>query len=73
MDIGLSMNRRTFLRALLVGTIASAIELDKLVESTLIETAPMSDADFVAYITYSMNLYCSNPAQCVIITDIGVE
>lgn len=65
------MNRRAFLKTLLAGTVASAIELDKLVESVIAETLPMSDADFVAYITYSMNLYCSNPAQCVIITDIG--
>ena len=65
------MNRRAFLKALLVGTVATQLELDKLLESVLTETLPMSDADFVTYVTYSMNLYCNNPAQCVIITDIG--
>ncbi len=64
------MNRRAFLKFLFAAGVATAVDIDKAIEQTLIDTVNMSDAEFVAYINVSINLYVTNPAACAIITDI---
>ena len=63
------MNRRVFLKSLVVGLTGAALDLriDKILE----ETKALTDADFVTYVTVTMNLWVTNPAQSVTITNIA--
>jgi len=65
------MDRRSFLKSVLSASIASTVKLDSLVENLLLDTAKLTDSEFVTYIIFSMNMYVNNPAHCAIITDIG--
>ena len=64
------MNRRVFLKSLFAAGIATAVDIDKAIEQTLIDCVKMDDNQFVAYIMHSMELYVNNPRACGYITNI---
>lgn len=64
------MNRRAFLKAVAVGLTGAALDLR--IDQILEETKDKSDADFVTYVTITMNLWVSNPAQCAVIENIAI-
>lgn len=68
------MDRRSFLRTVIMGAAAMAIPLpsdvDKIVEQTLTNCVNMSDDDFITYVKFSINLLIDNPARIAIITEI---
>lgn len=66
----MAINRRAFLKSIAVGLVGAA--LDTRIDQILQETTNLTDGDFITYITASMNLWVSNPAQSAVITDIGV-
>jgi hypothetical protein len=63
----LYMDRRAFLKSLFaIGAAAATVDIEKI----LTECEEMSDEKFLAYVTYTMNLYISNPRSSVNITGI---
>jgi len=64
------MDRRKFLQSLFVLGIATAIDVEKAIEQTLIDTAKMNDEEFIAYVKFTVNTYIVNPAQCMFIDGI---
>jgi hypothetical protein len=67
------MNRREFLKGLFATGALVAANPTIAIEQFLTETSKMSDVDFVTYLKYTMQLFVMNPAQCAIITNIGVD
>lgn len=61
------MNRREFLKSLVVGTVSSLLEIDTILEAT----KDLSDTDFLTYITWQMNLLVYHPSKCAIISNIS--
>lgn len=64
------MNRREFINGLFAAGALTALKPNKAIEQFLVETASMSDIDFVTYVIYNINLLIDNPSQCAIITNI---
>lgn len=64
------MNRREFISGLFAAGALTALKPNKAIEQFLVETASMNDAEFVAYVSYIMNLWVNNPSQYAIITNI---
>lgn len=65
----MALNRRAFLKSIAVGLVGAALDLR--IDQILEETKDKSDADFVTYVTITMNLWVSNPAKCAVITNIA--
>jgi len=63
------MNRRAFLKSIAVGL--TGLALDTRIDQILTETASLKDADFITYVTITMNLWVTNPAHSVVITNIA--
>ena len=66
----MALNRRAFLKSLFAGVVGSAL-IDTNVDGLLQKTNHLSDVDFIAYMTVTMNLWVHNPAHSAIITNIG--
>jgi len=64
----MAINRRAFLKSIAVGLVGVA--LDTRIDQILQETTNLTDGDFIAYVTVSMNLWISNPVSCAVITNI---
>jgi len=67
------MDRRAFLKTLFAARVATAIDIPAAIEQILVECEPMSDYEFVQYMTYQINMYIANPAKCMVITGIGED
>lgn len=68
------MDRRNFLKSFLGGFAAAALtslDVDKTVERYLAETNHLSDSEFVTYFIFSMNMFVTNPAKCMVIKNIS--
>jgi hypothetical protein len=69
------MNRREFLKSILVGAVATLVansQIDQ-IELLLDQTKLLSDNEFVSYVTFTVNMWIHNPPQCVILTGIGAD
>lgn len=67
------MNRRLFLKSLLVGAVAAQVDLESSIQNIILETEYLSDSEFVTYMTYQVQMYVHNPSMCAIIDNIVGE
>lgn len=66
----MKLNRREFLRTLIVGAVGSAVDIEFTVDQLLQRTNDLDDGQFVYFVTICLNFHVCNPRQCAYIDDI---
>ena len=64
------MNRREFLKGLFATGALIAANPEIVIDQFLTEAIKLSDAEFVTYVRWTMNMWVQNPAYCIKLDDI---
>lgn len=67
------LNRREFIRNIICATFITMADIEPLVESIVKHNANLTDDEFIKYFQNVANLFITNPGQCGIITNIGIN